>query len=675
MKTILVVDDSKENLVMIKTLLEGTYHVFPVPSGKLALEFLDKKSADLILMDIDMPEMNGLEVVDIIKANPETAKIPVLFLTGIESSSVEAECLNRGGDDFIRRPWSTAVLKSRISKILELYELRYNLENSLKIKSAQLNRMSLSSIITIANTVDAKDTYTGGHSLRVAVCSRDIAANLGWNSEQVQNIYNVALLHDIGKIGVPDSILNKPERLTDEEFAVIKTHPVIGNDILSEISILEHVREGAHYHHERWDGRGYPDGLKGEEIPIYARIIAIADSYDAMRSNRVYRKQLSSEKIISEFERCKGTQFDPQLADVFLFMLRDGYDLDPEIIQNMEGLDLKNDNEKEEVPKIKFTNEIDLDTNQDSLTGLFNRSYLNVKVGNIIMKDKCGALMIFDMDDFGRVNDTFGHAQGDRVLRFFAEELKRHFKDDDIVSRLSGDEFAVFVRGNNNTEVLAQKAQKIIDCVRNGDMNSKHDKLLSVSVGISQCPEDGLTFGELYNAAGKALYHGTQNSKSMYHFFGSENKKTVVESTIEDMKFIRNLIEGQFSGNDGALSVDYSDFQNIYNYVYRYVDRNENQVQILLFTITPAAGREIELSVLEQSMHSLDMAVVESLRKVDVGTRYSSNQYIVILTDTDAENGYMVARRVTSNYYRLVDSDITTLSYDLETLEPEKNNS
>lgn len=672
MKKILVVDDNKENLVMLKNILEAdNYQVILVPSGQLALDYLSRKEADLILLDVQMPGMDGLEVMDRLKEDDELSNIPVLFLTSMESSAIEAECLKRGGDDFIRKPYNATVLKRRISRLIELYELRYSLEKSLREKSIQLDRMALSTIITIANTVDAKDSYTGGHSLRVAICARDIADNLGWSQEEVQNVYNVALLHDIGKIAVPDAVLNKPGRLDDEEFEIIKQHPTMGNEILKDITILENVQDGAHYHHERWDGRGYPCGLAGEEIPIYARIIALADTYDAMRSDRVYRKHLSTEKIISEFERCKGSQFDPELADVFIFMLKSGYDLDPETVRINEVVMLdENDSELDDIKPVKLSSSAGRDAEMDSLTGLFSRSYLNMKVGNKIIKDKCGALMLIDMDNFRNINDCFGHLEGDAILKNFAELLKAKFREEDIVSRMNGDEFAVFISGSPDREVLRMKAQNIIDDVRLGDFGHKYNNMLSVSIGIALCPNDGITFEELYNAADKALYHCSLNGISMYHFYGSEMERAEIDSTKEDMKLIKQMIEGQINKDEGALSVQYNDFQNIYNYVYRYVGRNETKVQVILFTIRPSASRDLELSMLEQAMHSLDVAVVDSLRKVDVGTKYSSNQYIVILTDTDPVNGDMVAKRVVSQYYKMMNSNATTLTYDLETLNP-----
>lgn len=190
--------------------------------------------------------------------------------------------------------------------------------------SRQMQEMTLQSIMTIANTIDAKDEYTKGHSQRVADYSYILAKALGMGNEDAENIRFIGLLHDIGKIGVPDTILNKAGRLTDEEYEIMKTHPTVGAMILKDIELLPGLDIGAKYHHERYDGRGYPSGLKGDEIPFIAKIIGVADSYDAMSSDRVYRSRLSDEEILEEFERCKGTQFDPKIADVFIELLKEG---------------------------------------------------------------------------------------------------------------------------------------------------------------------------------------------------------------------------------------------------------------------------------------------------------------------------------------------------------------
>lgn len=206
-------------------------------------------------------------------------------------------------------------------------------EQELDEANAQLaeanERITMQSMYTLAKTIDAKDKYTNGHSMRVAQYSKMLAERMKFSEEQIDEIYNMAMLHDIGKIGVPDAIINKPSKLTDDEYNIIKGHPGIGYDILSEMPEMKHISVGAKWHHERYDGKGYPDGLKGEEIPIQARIIGVADAYDAMTSNRSYRKYLPQNVVREEIEKGRGTQFDPAIAEIMLEIIKEdkGYEL------------------------------------------------------------------------------------------------------------------------------------------------------------------------------------------------------------------------------------------------------------------------------------------------------------------------------------------------------------
>lgn len=200
----------------------------------------------------------------------------------------------------------------------------HNREKKAEEREKELKEITIESIEAIARTIDAKDTYTNGHSIRVGHFSRIIAQELGMSGDQLENLYYTALLHDIGKIGIPDAILNKPGRLTDEEFDIMKSHTTKGAKILADISTIPNIVEGAKYHHERYGGGGYPDGLKGEDIPYIARIICCADCFDAMATRRVYKDPYPKEKIISEFERCKEIQFDPHMADVVIKLIKEG---------------------------------------------------------------------------------------------------------------------------------------------------------------------------------------------------------------------------------------------------------------------------------------------------------------------------------------------------------------
>ena len=194
-------------------------------------------------------------------------------------------------------------------------------------------RMGNETILAIAKTVDAKDENTSQHSQRVSEYSVLIARELGFSEEECENLRRAALLHDIGKIGIPDRVLNKPGRLSDEEYAIMKSHVTRGAEILKDFTLVDHVIEGTLYHHERYDGTGYPQGLAGEDIPLYGRIIGVADAFDAMTANRVYRKQLDFDYVLSELKRCRGTQFDPQMLDIMLKLIDEGK-IDVEALYN-----------------------------------------------------------------------------------------------------------------------------------------------------------------------------------------------------------------------------------------------------------------------------------------------------------------------------------------------------
>lgn len=519
MKHILVVDDNAENLKMIESLLETTYEVTLVSSGENAVRFLKERDTDLILLDVSMPQMDGFETIAAIRKDEKNTSIPVIFITGNSDSLLEAKCLDAGGDDFVEKPFNPEVLKRRIARILELYDFRHNLENSLAQKSRQLTKMALSTIVTIANTVDARDKYTGGHSLRVAVCAQNIAENLGWSERECQNIYSVALLHDIGKIAVPDSILNKPGKLEEKEFEEIKKHPSAGYEILRDITVLPNLREGALLHHERWEGGGYPTGIAGENIPMYARIIAVADAYDAMNSDRIYRKHLSREKIISEFTRGKGTQFDPEIADIFIFMLKSGYSIDDAILQSKEASEkATSDGGLDMGMSYLFSKDVDTSLDKDSLTGLFTRSYLNTVIGNKISSNCSGAFMIIDIDDFSKIKDKFGNEAAEGFIIDFAKLLEKYFRENDILCRLAGDQFAAFVSGESGKGVIEKKARLIIDAVSGDARFDNYRDFIGVSIGIACCPESGVTFEELYGAADKALCYVKENGKNSYKF-------------------------------------------------------------------------------------------------------------------------------------------------------------
>lgn len=330
---ILIVDDDEISSKAVMSMLQDEYCTIGARSGREAFELLKEQTPDLILLDVHMPEMDGHTVLRRIKNNPEYADIPVIFLTSDEDEHTEVQGFDEGAIDFLRKPFRKAVAQQRIRRILELSYLQKNLKREVERQTdvaerrrQRVERMALQMVQTLANTIDAKDSYTNGHSTRVAKYSVMLAERMGYSGDKLEQLQYAALLHDIGKIGIPREIINKPSRLTDEEYEIIKTHPAIGGNILREISEIPDIAIGARWHHERYDGKGYPDKLKGDEIPEIARIIGVADAYDAMTSKRSYRDVLPQEVVLGEIEKGKDSQFDPQIAELMMELIREDID-------------------------------------------------------------------------------------------------------------------------------------------------------------------------------------------------------------------------------------------------------------------------------------------------------------------------------------------------------------
>jgi len=327
---LLLIDDDEINRLVVSGLLKETYRMLLAESGEEAFAVMESQKPDLILLDVYMPKMDGHEVLKRLKASEQFADIPVVFLTGDEDEQTEVQGFSEGATDFIRKPMRKAVAVQRINRILELSYLQKNLKQEVEKQTAvaekrrkKVERMSLQMVQALANTIDAKDSYTNGHSTRVAKYAVMLAERMGYVGERLEQLHYAALLHDIGKIGIPREIINKPSRLTDEEYEVIKTHPAIGGGILEQITEIPDIAVGARWHHERFDGKGYPDKRMGEEIPELARIIGVADAYDAMTSKRSYRDVLPQEVVLAEVEKGSGSQFDPKIAEVMMTLIKE----------------------------------------------------------------------------------------------------------------------------------------------------------------------------------------------------------------------------------------------------------------------------------------------------------------------------------------------------------------
>lgn len=514
----------------------------------------------------------------------------------------------------------------------------------------QLEEISLQLMQTLSTTIEAKDEYTRGHSYRVAEYSALIARELNWDEDEIRNLKNAAYLHDIGKIGIPDNILNKPVKLTDEELGVIKEHTVIGAEILKNITLIDHVKEAARSHHERYDGRGYPDGLKGEEIPLYARIIAVADSFDAMKSRRIYRSPLDDQVVYNEIFQNRGTQFDPELADIFLKLLDEERvitEKERELFdEDGTGLNMESEIEKfisSVMTTIKTQENIE---GFDFLTGLPMRNRGEMLAAQFMQQDD-GYLVFLDMDNLKKMNDLYGHKAGDRALKLLGSLLMEYTRHA-VVCRLGGDEFLMFVPKVSKERIteIVTGIQKDFDAEKEKDPEIR---FASVSAGICEVNK-GDPFEECYSKADKALYHVKQNGKgSFFFYYQLEDEKAGDHGTGKDLELVSKALSA--SGDYyGALELDYREFAKIYEYMNSMEKRYKCHCYLVMVTLETEADSASNIEDIEFALECMEQAIRQKIRKVDVCTRYSSMQYLIILFEADEKRIPNIMERIFGQY-------------------------
>jgi len=310
-KNLLVVDDEPTNLKVLNNILSGTYKLTFAKSGVETLRLVKKEKPDLILLDVMMPEMTGYEVCEILKKSTEYKSIPIIFVTALNDATDEAKGLNLGAVDYISKPITPAVVKARVKTHLSL------------VNAEELKRTRLQVIQRLGRASEYKDNETGMHVMRMSHYSKVIALAYGYSPEAADTLFHAAPMHDIGKIGIPDSIMLKSGKLTDAEFEQMKKHPEIGAEILgeSDSELIDLAKIVSMTHHEKWDGSGYPLQLKGENIPLAGRIVALADVFDALTSVRPYKGAWSVEEAVNYINAQKEIHFDPALVDVFIEQL------------------------------------------------------------------------------------------------------------------------------------------------------------------------------------------------------------------------------------------------------------------------------------------------------------------------------------------------------------------
>lgn len=320
--TILVVDDTPENIEILAGTLKSDYKIKVANNGKTALKIAQKMPMpDLILLDVMMPEMDGYEVCERLKSQPNTAQIPVIFVTAKISPEDEIHGLQVGAVDYITKPINPKIALQRVATHLALNDVKRGLYEKVKEQTFQINRTKVQIVQSLGRAAEYKDNETGMHVLRMASYCYMLAMASGMSEEDADVLKEAAPMHDVGKIGIPDAVLLKNGRLDDEEWLIMRKHVEMGGDILgdtSESELLSMAKVIAMTHHEKFDGSGYPNGLSGEDIPLIGRIAAIADVFDALTSERPYKKAWTTDDAFELISNEKGKHFDPMLAQLFL---------------------------------------------------------------------------------------------------------------------------------------------------------------------------------------------------------------------------------------------------------------------------------------------------------------------------------------------------------------------
>lgn len=699
-KKMLIVDDVELNRAILCEIFYQKFEVLEAENGKEALDIIEeqKDSIAVILLDIVMPVMDGLEVLEILDRKNLLKEIPVLLITAEIAENITLRGYKLGVTDVISKPFNPNIVKLRVGNIVELYEYRKNLENVVRRQTATLEnqavklRQSNSFFIETLNTVvEFRDCESGQHIRRIRDITRLFLEAMGKKSmdyfftpEQIDIICDAAAMHDIGKIAISDSILNKPGKLTKDEFEIMKTHTVKGCEILTKLDSMQdeehfdYCYDICRHHHERWDGGGYPDGLRGNEISIWAQIISLADVYDALVNERVYKAAYTHEQAVAMILNGECGVFSPELLSCFvdlselllltyqnqnedehkdnknpkrkLYPLREyrtedntserllrlmqkerekyqiiaetsgeiifDYDSNQDelvfsepfqlvfgkeiqftnVIKTLKNCNIIMEEDKKFLMEIerfapfaqpvirkrmrlktvqgswewfeayirtvwdeseppacigalgKLSNINDLKAEsalwqekalRDALTGLYNRGAFKELAGEYLktFPEHYSAIFFIDLDNFKEINDTLGHLAGDQFLIYISRRIYNCFRGMDIVGRIGGDEFVVFMKDVKEKDLIDKKAQMLCK-VFEDNFNYEDTQIeVSASIGIARYPIDSNTYEDLLNKADKALYHAKNSGKGQFLVYNDmilEEEYQSLLSEIED---------------------------------------------------------------------------------------------------------------------------------------------
>lgn len=676
-EVILIVDDVELNRAILSELFQNEYKILEAENGVDALSLIEKygRYIKVVLLDLVMPEMDGFQVLKRLQKSRWFHQIPIVLITVENNGGTTLKEYISGISDIINKPFNPEIVHRRVKNIIELYNHKRFLETKLQEQyqrleqqAERLRKANTFVIDTLSTAVEFRNSESGLHIVRMRRITEFLLRTLSaryekyhFTEQEISVISDAAALHDIGKITIPDSVLLKSGPLTPEEFEIMKTHTIKGCEILESLKYSqdeEYFRysyEICRYHHERWDGNGYPDGLKGEQIPIWVQVVSLADAYESLTGERIYKPSYSHEKALSMIVNGECGQFNPELLNCFLEEIENllqelrqpekrlsllsspayspsensqpeplsertlrllelerqkyrvlfdlsgditfDYDAQTDVltfsekftemfggsfqIQNalmaIEKTDkiLKEDKLKiwkvfeklspeQPVGKMelcmktavgtfewfevlinalwrtemgseclsligKMTNINDLkietsclkkQANTDSLTGTYNRKAAQELITGFLLSEPMpqSALFFMDIDDFKSFNDDFGHQYGDKILQKIGEKLKSAFRGTDVVGRIGGDEFIVFLEEISSREAITRKAQEVCRLFQQIGAEIDSPREITGSVGVACSPEDGLTFDGLLAKADQALYQAKKRGKNQFSF-------------------------------------------------------------------------------------------------------------------------------------------------------------
>lgn len=542
-QTILIVDDSEMNRDLLVDILEDQYDLIEAENGVKAIEILaeQREAISLVLLDIMMPEMDGFGVLSHIYQNHWNESFAVIMISADDSPANIKRAYDLGAFDYISRPFDAAIVQRRISNTMCLYVRQKDLEQLVIEQFYENENNNKLMIAILSHIVEFRNGESGAHVLHVNRITELLLKQLILHTDRyslsqsdIALISTASSLHDIGKIAISEEILNKPGRLTDEEFEIIKTHTAIGADMLlslpadqQSVPLVRMAFEICRWHHERYDGKGYPDGLKGDDIPIAAQVVALADVYDALTSERCYKKAYSHEDALNMILDGQCGSFNPILLQCLQEITTV---LKRELIKKVSGQTMmQRTGEEIDYGKIFSAKKYNFQSQQqktwkllytDSLTGVYNRRYYDDYIQNA--EDIQAAVMI-DVDNFKHINDNYGHDAGDIVLHSIAQTILSCVRKTDAVIRYGGDEFAVIFY-QIPEEKFETKLERMRYLVEDFRVKEYPEIRMSISVGGAYGTKRAK---ELFKIADRMMYRSKRTKNQVNICFLDKKAESV----------------------------------------------------------------------------------------------------------------------------------------------------